>query len=151
MDLGFSPTIIVVGSLVLFFAFFFLVRVVTKGVFSGMAKKKQARAERLMATGAKAKATVTGVQPTGVVVNNINIQCVVTFRLEPLDGSPAFDGSKKTLINQTQMPRIGDCWPSFYSLTDPTDFVVVTPNSGSPQELAIFKEFGIEHPLDDLR
>ena len=148
---SFDPTIIIIGSLVVFFVFFFLVRMLSKGVFSGMAKKKQAQAERLMATGAKARATITSIQPTGMVVNHINIQCVVNFRLEPLSGAPAFDGTKKTLINQTQMPRIGDCWPAYYSLTDATDFVAVAPGTGSPQELAIFKEFGIENPLDDLR
>lgn len=148
---SFDPTIIIVGSLIVFFAFFFVVRLVTKGVFSGMAKKKQADADRLMATGGKARATVTGVKPTGVIVNHINIQCVMTFRMEPLGGAPAFDAEKKSLVNQAQMPRVGDQWPAFYNLADPTDFVTVPPFAGTQQEITLYGEFGIPHPLGDLR
>lgn len=35
---------------------------------------------------------------------------------ELLDGSPGFQAQKKILVPQTQMPRVGDMWPSWFSL-----------------------------------
>ena len=51
--------------------------VVRKSLF-GQSKAKQEQAAQLMATGAKARAMITGVEPTGMVVNHIYLQSVVT-------------------------------------------------------------------------
>lgn len=124
-----------------------VVLIVVRNALGGSSKKRE-QAEQLVATGAKARATVTGIEPTGMVVNNINIQCWVSFSLEPLDRSAGFEGRKKMLINQTQMPRVGDVWPAWYDRGDRTVFAVGMPTGTTPEQLAIFREFGIPHPLD---
>ncbi len=117
------------------------------GVF-GMSRAKQEQAQRLLQTGQKARARIVRIDPTGMVVNNINIQCNVTFQLEPLTGGAAFTGVKKMLINQTQMPRVGDVWPSWYDAADPSTFAVGMPDGASAEQIPVFREFGIPHPLD---
>ena len=135
-----------VGIIVVVFIFtFFMLR--KSGAF-GMSKKKQALAQQLMATGRKARAMILAIQPTGMVVNNINIQCVVTFRLEPIQGGQPFDAQKTMLLAQTSMPRIGDVWPSWFNPTNPAEFAVGQPSAITPEQVAIFHEFGIPHPLD---
>jgi hypothetical protein len=114
----------------------------------GMSKAKRAEAVELMQTGRKARAMITAVQPTGMVVNNINLQCIIHFRLEPLGGDPPFDAQKKMLVSQTAMPRIGELWPSWYDPLDPTQFVVGQPTAITPDQVGMFREFGIAHPLD---
>ncbi len=116
---------------------------------SGNSPAKAAQAQELMTTGQKARAKILRIDPTGMVVNNINIQCWVSFQLEPLNGGPAFSAKKKILINQTQMPRVGDVWPAWYSATDPTLFAVGMPDGASPEQIPLFREFGIPHPLDE--
>lgn len=119
-----------------------------RGTLFGPSKKQRQQAADLVATGRKARAKIVRIDPTGMVVNNINIQCWVTFLLEPLDGTPQFEGRKKMLINQTQMPRVGDVWPSWISPTDPSLFAVGQPDGASPEQIPVFREFGIPHPLD---
>ena len=109
--------------------------------------EKQAEAKRLMETGSKARATILSIQPTGTILNHINIECAVTFRLEPLDGAAPFDGEKTFYINQTQMPRVGDVWPCWYDPTDPTSFGVGQPNMADPRMEQILADFGIANPL----
>ena len=143
----------VTTTLLITFAVIAVVLVVTlvvlrsSGAF-GMTKAKRDQAQQLIQTGRKARATVMAVQPTGMVVNNINIQCIVSFRLQPLDGRPPFDQPKKMLISQTAMPRIGDTWPSWYDPIDPTQFVVGQPTAITPEQVAMFRDFGIPHPFD---
>jgi hypothetical protein len=124
--------------------------VVLKNVRSafGGSKENQAMAQNLVATGSKARAMILRIQPTGMVVNMINIQCLVDFQLEPLGGGAAFNGQKKMMINQTQMPRVGDVWPCWYNPADPTQFAVGMPDGASPDQIPVFREFGIPHPLD---
>jgi hypothetical protein len=124
--------------------------VVLKNVRSafGMSPEKAAKAQNLVATGSKARAMILRVQPTGMVVNMINIQCVVDFQLEPLLGGAPFNGQKKMMINQTQMPRVGDVWPAWYDAANPAEFAVGMPDGASPDQIPVFREFGIPHPLD---
>lgn len=117
------------------------------GMF-GMSAEKREQAQQLVQYGDKARARILRIDPTGMVVNNINIQCNVTFQLEPLSGTPPFQGVKKMLIPQTQMPRVGDVWPSWYHNTDPSTFVVGMPDGASTEQIPVFREFGIPHPLD---
>lgn len=121
---------------------------VVRNTMAGGGRKKREQAENLMATGRKARAKILRVDPTGMVVNTINIQCWVTFLLEPLDGGSAFQAQKKILINQTKMPRVGDVWPAWFSPTDPNLFAVGMPDGASPEQVPLFREFGIPHPLD---
>lgn len=114
----------------------------------GMSPEKQAQAQNLVATGSKARAMILKVQPTGMIVNEINIQCLVDFQLTPLAGGAPFNGQKKMMINQTQMPRVGDVWPCWYNPANPTEFAVGMPDGLSQEQVAVFREFGIPHPLD---
>lgn len=124
--------------------------VVLKNVRSAfvMSPEKQAKAQNLVATGSKARARILRVTPTGMIVNEINIQCLVDFQLEPIHGGSPFPGQKKMMINQTQMPRVGDVWPCWYNAADPTEFAVGMPDGASPEQIPVFREFGIPHPLD---
>jgi hypothetical protein len=114
----------------------------------GPSKAKREQAANLVATGHKGRALILSIQPTGTVVNNINIQCRIHFRIEPLQGGAPFDGEKTTLIPQTSMPRIGDIWPCWYDPMDRTQFAVGQANAITPDQIALFREFGIPHPLD---
>ena len=82
------------------------------------------------------------------IVNEINIQCVVDFQLTPLAGGAPFQGQKKMMINQTAMPRVGDVWPCWYNPANPAEFAVGMPDGLSQEQVAVFREFGIPHPLD---
>jgi len=114
----------------------------------GNSKAKQAQAQQLMQTGSKARATILRVDPTGVIVNHINLQCIVQFQMEPLTGGAPFAAAKKMMINQTAMPRVGDVWPAWYDATDPDQFTVGMPDGASAEQIPVFREFGIKHPLD---
>lgn len=87
-----------------------------------MSKKQQLLAQQLTQTGRKARAMILSIQPTGVVMNIINIQCVVTFRLEPLQGGQPFDAHK-------------------------TDSAGPDVDAAHRRRVAAH-EFGIPHPLD---
>ncbi len=125
-----------------------IVLILRRAISGGMSRKKQQQAAELTVTGRKARATILRVEPTGMVVNNINLQCWVTFRLQPLDGGPISEGRKKMLINQTQMPRAGDVWPAWIDPGDPGTFAVGMPQGADPAQVPLFREFGIPHPLD---
>ena len=117
-------------------------------VAGGGNEDKMALAQRLQTSGRKCRATVVNVRSTGLVINHLNIQCDVTFQLQPLDGGPAFSGEKRMTINQTQLPRVGDVWPAWVDPADPATFAVGQPQGASPEQIALFREFGIPHPLD---
>ncbi len=139
--------IAVIGFIVLSFVF---ARVLGKRLVGG-SKEDQETIRQLMATGARARATVAGATPTGVTVNNHHVGIKVDFWLEPLDGSPQFRASKKMYLFQTQFPRTGDVWPSWYDRQDPSRFAVAAPLELNPEQIEIYREFGIDHPLDSSR
>src|SRR3954468_24034573 len=85
-----------------------------------------------MATGSKAVGTVVWVKDTGTTVNN-NPRIKMTFRMEPLDGTPAFDAQKTRTISRLQIPRQGDRFPVWYDPAEPAKtwmFSTVTDDSG---------------------
>ncbi len=101
-----------------------------------------------MTTGAKARARVMNVRSTGVVINQINVRCQITFELQPLDGGANFSGSKVATLSQTNMPRLGDQFPCWYDRNDPSVFTVSLVQQLSHEHVAMYREFGIPHPLD---
>lgn len=103
---------------------------------------------KLQATGGKARATLTTIQPTGLTVNNFNVQCNVGFWLDPVDGTEAFEGTKTMFFLETQFPNQGDVWPAWYDLFDHTLFAVASPVKLDPAQIPMYREFGIQHPLD---
>jgi hypothetical protein len=104
-----------------------------------MFRSKKAKAENLMATGAKAVGTLTGVQDTGMTIND-NPRVKMTFRIEPLDGSPAFEANKTTTVSRVQIPQPGGRYPVWYDLEDPSTFAfaMVSDDSGRAQIATMF-------------
>jgi Short C-terminal domain len=91
----------------------------------GMFKSKKKKAEELFATGSKGAGTVVVVQDTGMTVND-NPRIKMTFRVEPLDGSPAFDATKTTTVSRVQIPRQGDRYPVWYDPQDSSKWAYAT-------------------------
>ena len=149
-DLIATAAVPLITTAVILFVVFFVVRRVLGN--AGMTKKSQqemaARAEHLQATGAKARARILAIQPTGTIINELNIQVNVSFQLEPLDGQPSFPAQKQMTLNQVMMPRVGDVVPSWYDRADPTNFAVGIVGAITPEQIPLFREFGIPHPLD---
>jgi hypothetical protein len=91
----------------------------------GIFKSKRKQAEELFTTGAKGAGTVVQVQDTGMTVND-NPRIKMTFRVEPLDGSPAFDTTKTTTVSRVQIPRQGDRYPVWYDPQDSSKWAYAT-------------------------
>ena len=142
-----ATTIIAIGSIVLIFGFIWAMRKLGQRMV-GTSEQDAETIQRLMATGGKARATVAAATPTGLTVNNHNVQVSVDFWLEPLDGSPSFPATKKMFFYETQFPRQGAIWPSWYDRQDPSIFAVGAPGKLDPAQVELYREFGIQHPLD---
>jgi hypothetical protein len=91
----------------------------------GIFKSKRKQAEELFTTGAKGAGTVVQVQDTGMTVND-NPRIKMTFRVEPLDGSPGFDTEKTTTVSRVQIPRQGDRYPVWYDPQDSSKWAYAT-------------------------
>ncbi|HRE01260.1 MAG TPA: SHOCT domain-containing protein [Ilumatobacteraceae bacterium] len=113
----------------------------------GPSADKQQEIARLQATGTKARAHILGAQPTGLVVNNINIGIDLHVMLEPLDGSPRFQASKRMVVSQVNLPRVGDVWPAWFDPADHTKFALAMVTQFTPEVAALFAQFGIANPL----
>ena len=74
-------------------------------------KSKQEKAVNLVETGSRAVGTVLSVADTGVTMND-NPRVQMNFRIEPLDGSPAFEAEKTKVVSRVQIPRAGDRYPA---------------------------------------
>lgn len=129
-----------IGSTLLCFRFI-------RSLISGT-PENQKKAAELTKSGAKARAQIMASHPTGMVVNNVYIRTVLRFEIVPLNGGAPFDGEKTMLIDQTVQPRIGDVWPCWYDPSDTTTFAVGQPTGDARDQIEIFREFGIKHPLD---
>jgi hypothetical protein len=91
----------------------------------GLFTSKRKQAEDLMANGSKGAGTVVSVRDTGMTVND-NPKVEVVFRVEPLDGGPAFDLTKKTTVSRVEIPRQGDRYPVWYDPQDPDKWAYAT-------------------------
>jgi hypothetical protein len=81
-------------------------------------KSKRKQAAELFESGAKGAGTVISVQDTGMTVND-DPRVKMTFRVEPLDGSPAFDAQKTRTVSRVQIPRQGERYPVWFDAQDP--------------------------------
>ncbi len=90
-----------------------------------MFKSKRKKAGELFTTGSKGAGTVIEVRDTGMTVND-NPRVKMTFRVEPLDGSPAFDAKKTTTVSRVQIPRQGDRYPVWYDPEDQSKWAYAT-------------------------
>ena len=88
-------------------------------------KGKREKAENLLATGSKGVGVVQNVQDTGMTVND-NPRVKMTFRVEPLDGGPAFEASKTKTVSRVEIPRAGDRYPVWYDQADPETWMYAT-------------------------
>jgi hypothetical protein len=88
-------------------------------------KSKKKQAAELFETGAKGVGTVLSVQDTGMTVND-NPRVKMTFRIEPLDGGPAFDAQKTRTVSRVEIPRQGDRYPVWYDTADPGKWAFAT-------------------------
>jgi hypothetical protein len=82
-------------------------------------KSKKKQAAELFESGQKGAGTVISVQDTGMTVND-NPRVKMVFRVEPLDGSPAFDAKKTRTVSRIEIPRQGDRYPVWFDADDPT-------------------------------
>src|SRR4051812_44472240 len=87
----------------------------------GAGRRNVAKAQNLMATGARAHGTVTNVGDTGVTLND-NPRIMITARLQPEDGSPAFDAQQTVTVSRIAIPRVGDQLMVWYDRSDPTQW-----------------------------
>src|SRR3954452_24558397 len=102
-------------------------------------KGKKAKAENLMATGQRAVGVVTDVRDTGMTVND-NPRVKMTFRIEPLDGSPPFEARKTSTVSRVAIPRTDDRFPVWYDAADPETWVyaIVDDDNGRQQIRSLF-------------
>src|SRR5439155_24854491 len=86
----------------------------------GLFKSKRKQAQELFETGSKGVGTVLQVQDTGMTVND-NRRVKMVFRVEPLDGAPAFDAQKTKTVSRVEIPRQGDRYPIWYDPEEPSE------------------------------
>lgn len=139
--------VFVIGIPALTIGFIVLMRRVGRRMV-GTSEEDIAEINRLQTVGRRARATLASITPTGLTVNNFNVQCDVSFWLTPLDGSPPFEETKRMFFLETQFPRQGDVWPAWYDPDEPSKFAVGSPGKLDPSQIPLYREFGIEHPLD---
>jgi hypothetical protein len=123
--------IFVAVPLLLIVAWFFMSR-------SG--KTKMVQAQSLVATGARGVGTISNVADTGMTIND-NPRVNITMRIEPEDGSPAFDAQKTVTVSRVSIPRAGDRFPVWYDRNDPTKWAYGTdmnPAQTPPDIQALF-------------
>jgi hypothetical protein len=84
-----------------------------------VSRQSRAKTQNLMATGARARGTITSVGDTGVTVN-MNPRIMITARIEPEDGSPAFDAQQTVTVSRIAIPRSGDQIMVWYDRNDPS-------------------------------
>jgi hypothetical protein len=88
-------------------------------------KKKRDQERDLLQNGARAIGTVLSVKDTGLLIND-NPRLKLTFRIEPLDGSPPFQAEKTKTTYRYAVPRAGDRYPVWYDRDDPRVWAYAT-------------------------
>jgi hypothetical protein len=111
-----------------------------------MFRSKKAKAEDLMANGARGVGTIVDVRDTGMTIND-NPRVQVTFQVEPLDGSPAFHAAKTKTVSRVRIPQAGCRYPIFYDAQNPETFawVEVDDQQGRQTVVSLFGDaFGAD-------
>src|SRR3954447_465493 len=111
-----------------------------------MFRSKKAKAEDLMANGARGVGTITDVRDTGMTVND-NPRVKIAFNIAPLDGTTAFDANKTKTVSRVRIPQVGQRYPIFYDRDDPSTFawVEVDDDQGRQSVVAMFGDaFGAD-------
>jgi hypothetical protein len=88
-------------------------------------KRKREKAQALVETGSRGIGQVLNVQDTGMTMND-NPRVRMTFRIEPIDGSAAFEAEKTSTVSRVQIPRAGDRYPVWYDAADHSSWAYAT-------------------------
>jgi Short C-terminal domain len=105
-----------------------------------LGRGKKAKAARLFQEGAQGVGTVQHVQDTGMTIND-NPRVKMVFRVEPIDGSAAFDAQKTKTVSRVEIPRAGDRYPVWYDREDPAKtwaYATASDEQGRQQLRQIF-------------
>jgi hypothetical protein len=102
---------------------------------------KRKKAANLMESGSLAVGVVANVRDTGTTIND-NPRVVITFHIEPLDGSAPFDQDKKVTVSRTAIPQRGQRYPIWYDAEDPSTFAYATTDGGAEAKAQIVAIFG---------
>ena len=105
-------------------------------------KKKQEQAINLVQSGSVGVGTLTNVADTGITINELDIRVKLTLRIDPLDGSPAFEGHKTTTVSRVQIPQMGARYPVFYDPADHETFAYVDSIADESGRQLILSKFG---------
>lgn len=97
---------------------------------------------------ARGRAHIAAVSRTGFVAQKTIHNCDLDVRIEPLDGGESFTGRQRMMLDEAEMPAVGDIWPCWYEADDRNVFALAPPREGSANEIETFREFGIRHPSD---
>ncbi|MEU7874670.1 SHOCT domain-containing protein [Dactylosporangium sp. NPDC049140] len=88
----------------------------------------------LFATGRPGLATLLSLTDAGGSVND-NPEVIMRVRIEPADGSPAFDSTRTLVVSRLAVPRPGQRLAVYYDPADRDRFVLVTEADGeAPDE-----------------
>lgn len=113
---------------------------------SRRAGETQAQVEQLIATGAPAIGTLLDIREGTVRVSTGNsarrVRVKLRFRIEPLDGSPAFEDEKATFIEVIGAPQKGARYPVFYDRSEPKRWAWVTHVDTEQGRRDIVHKFG---------
>lgn len=110
-----------------------------------LSRRKQRKAQHLVATGQKAVAHIQGVRETGVFINH-RPQVEVQYMIHPLSGQQAFPHTKKQTLSYAAIPpRPGLAWPAWFDPANPGDVAIGAPSGQAldPASEAQFAEFGL--------
>jgi hypothetical protein len=101
---------------------------------------KKEKAKQLFETGSRGVGVVLQVQDTGTTIND-NPRVRMSWRIEPLDGTPPFEGEKTKTVSRVEIPRTGDRFPVWYDAGDHTSWAYATIEDDSGRE-SIRQMFG---------
>ncbi|MEW6583749.1 MAG: SHOCT domain-containing protein [Actinomycetota bacterium] len=93
-------------------------------------RRRKSKDRSLFETGWPAVGTVVAVRDTGATLDDDALRVVITFRVEPLDGSPPFSGERAATVARDALPVPGARYPVLYHPDDPQGFAYVTSDGG---------------------
>lgn len=86
-------------------------------------RARSRRVNRLIDEGVAAIATVTAVEDTFVTVDN-NPRVKLALRVEPQDGTAAFDGEKTITASRVDLPYVGRRYPAWFDREDRSTLIL---------------------------
>jgi hypothetical protein len=108
----------------------------------GNKKRKEEQAINLVQSGSVGVGTLTNVADTGITINDLDIRIKLTFRIEPLDGTPPFEGHKTTTVSRVRIPPTGSRYPVFFDPADHETFAYVDSVADDSGRQLILQKFG---------